>query len=265
MKAFDKQISDKASLFPVSTHATAIVGSIGVGKTTVLLNLLLLGGWCRYYNRIILVSPTAMLDSKLRNLTEAMVVKTNIPLEKQIEEDELSLQDEPRQPTIFPKYKKIEENDIHTEYDHSIIADLVKWQKEVIAEYGEDLCDRVLLVLDDAIQLGCFDLKRKNLLTRSITECRHTKISVVMLSQYFKSIPPVVRTCLTALFFPECNKTEKEHIFSTFHLNMPFHKWDEYTSVICHKEHTFCQINKLNPRGFKLIKSDKEFIRQRIT
>lgn len=260
MKAFDKQISDQPSLFPVATNCTAIIGSIGVGKTTVLLNLLLLGGWYRYYNRIVLVSPTATLDAKLKNLTDALIVKTNIPLEKQKEEEAQILEENPIIPTKFPTYKKIDEDDIYTQYDHSIISDLVQWQKYHIEEYGEK-ADNVLLILDDAIQLGCFDLKRANTLTRSITECRHTKISVCMLSQYFKAIPPVIRTCLTAVFFPECNKTEREQIFSTFDLNLPFHTWEEYVSIICHKEHTFCQMNKLNPRGKRMLKSDKEIIR----
>mgnify|MGYP001547030705 CR=1 FL=1 len=78
-----------------------------MGKTTVLLNLLLLGGWFRYYNRIVMSSPTATLDSKIKNLTEALVVKTNIPLEKKIEEDAISLQEEAREPPKFPKYKKL--------------------------------------------------------------------------------------------------------------------------------------------------------------
>ena len=63
MKAFDKQISDEPSLFPQS-GCTAIVGTIGKGKTTVMMNLLLLRGWNRYFNRIVFVSPTAKLDEK---------------------------------------------------------------------------------------------------------------------------------------------------------------------------------------------------------
>ena len=189
-----------------------------------------------------------------------MVVKTNIPSEKQKDEDEQTLLDNPSKPTIFPPYKKIYKDDIYTSYDHSIISDLVDWQKFHIKEYGKDMADSVLLILDDAIQLGCFDLKRRNALTRSITECRHTKISVCMLTQYFKSIPPVVRECLTCIFFPNCSKSEKEHIYQTFDIEMPFHTWEEYTSIITHKNNTFCQINKLNPKGSQLLKSDKEII-----
>lgn len=260
MKPFDKQISDKASLFPVSEFACAIIGSIGAGKTTCALNLLLHGGWNKYFNRIIICAPCIHIDKKLKLLTETDIVKTNIPLLKLKEEEQMSLEEYPPPPTNWPKYKTIDEEDIHQVYDPSIIDDVVKWQEYHIGEYGE-LADKVLIVLDDAIALGCFDLRRRNELTLMITRGRHVGVSTVMLSQYYHSIPPVVRTCLTACFFFETNNLEREHLFRTFDLGMDFPTWNEYVSIICGKKaHSCCQINKLNPKGSRLLWEDKEIV-----
>ena len=261
MKQLDNQITHKASLFPMSTHATACVGSIGSGKTTLMLNLLLHGGWNRYYNRCIYISPTGSLDKKVDQLFKSEFLKTNVELEKIKEEERLSLMDEPDEPTKFEKFKTIDQSDIYSTYDHKVLDDLVDWQKYHKEEYGEDVYDKVLVILDDSIALGCYDLKRRNKLTLTITECRHINVSFCMLSQYFKSLPPVIRTCLTSIFFFQTNITEKDNIYHTFDMNgMEQNRWNELVSVITAKEHVSCQINKLNPKGYRMMKECSEFI-----
>ena len=261
MKAHDKQLSDKPSLFPESVHCTAVIGSVGAGKTSCLLSLLLHGGWHRYYNRIIFISSTANLDPKVKKLFDTEVLLTNIPLEKIKEEEQMSLEENPPPPRKFPKYKKVDPTDVYEDYDHSIIEDIVKWQEFHVEEYGKQIADKVLVVLDDIIASEAIDLKRRNALVKTITKCRHLNTSFVLMSQYFKHLVPCVRACLTAVFFFETNMTERDHLYHTFDINLEFHVWNELVSIICAKsDHSCCQINKFNPRGFKLIWEDKEFV-----
>ena len=215
------------------------------------------------FHRVVLIAPCATLDKKLKLLTEAEIVKTNIPLLKTQEEEQFSLQDNPPPPTKWEKYKTIEESDVHMVYDHSILEEIAEEQEWVIDEYGEDLCNRVCVIINDLICAGCFDLKRRNALSLMITRCRHLHVSFVLLSQYYFSIPPVICSCLTNIYFFQTNLKEKDHIFhSGFDLNMDFPTWNECISIITAKRpHSCVQINLLNPDGHRLMWEDCEYIK----
>ena len=266
VQAYDKQIVEGSFLVPQMVFALAVIGGIGVGKTSLFLNLMRNPAcYFRKMNRVVLCSPSVDLDEKVEELLNEEIVLENKALEKlkNQEREESSLEDD-FVPIINPPYKKIMPEDIHTEYSPQMLVELIAWQKQHIKWYGKKNADDVLLVFDDAIALGCFRQGHADLLTKLVTKCRHVKISIIFLSQYFKSCPTIIRTCLTAIMFFQCNKTEKENIFSVFDINLPFHVWAENVDIICantrYSARPFCQINKLNAAGTKLIQDINEFV-----
>lgn len=72
MKAHDKQIDDKDSILPMGSRIMAYIGGKGRGKTSAVLSLLTdkNSPYYKYFDNIILCSPSAPHDDKLSELYE---------------------------------------------------------------------------------------------------------------------------------------------------------------------------------------------------
>ena len=72
MKAHDKQVDDKENIFPMGSRIMAFIGGKGRGKTSGMLSLLTdkNSPYYKYFDNIILCSPSAPYDDKLKDLYE---------------------------------------------------------------------------------------------------------------------------------------------------------------------------------------------------
>jgi hypothetical protein len=69
VKAVDCQKKYISTLLPRHPFSLSIIGSKSAGKSNLMINLLTNhDGLYKQFNRIILISPTASLDSKIQNL-----------------------------------------------------------------------------------------------------------------------------------------------------------------------------------------------------
>ena len=72
MKAHDKQVDDKENIFPMGSRIMAFIGGKGRGKTSGMLSLLTdkNSPYYKYFDNIILCSPSAPYDDELKDLYE---------------------------------------------------------------------------------------------------------------------------------------------------------------------------------------------------
>jgi len=72
MKAHDKQVDDKENIFPMGSRIMCFCGKKGSGKTSAVISLLTdkNSPYYKYFNNIILCSPSAPHDDKMKELYE---------------------------------------------------------------------------------------------------------------------------------------------------------------------------------------------------
>ena len=171
LKALDKQVHITDEPIPKENNFVWLIsGAKGTGKSSLLLNML--RSYLRkHYNNIFLVSPTAKRDKKFKKLVD------------ELEEDN--------------KYY-----DALTEQNLAEIMDRINTYND-----GKDK-PKNLLILDDVAT----DLKSSNsksLLNKTIITCRHMKTSVIILTQKYNKINPLIRSNADILsIFRTQNKKE---------------------------------------------------------
>jgi hypothetical protein len=86
----------------------------------------------------------------------------------------------------------------------TLISNLMERQSE---EEHKD--DHILLILDDCIGL----IKRGSKLNTAIMRLRHYRVSVIMVTQYYRGVDPKVReNCSSFIFFKNANMSEVKKI-----------------------------------------------------
>jgi len=146
----------------------AIIGSSASGKSNYLMNIVarknFYGGDKPCFNRIYVFSPNLGLDSTTRALKDIAG-----------------------------------EGNIYMNYKDSIVDGIIERQKAM-----GDARDRVLIIADDLIALGCSPLAK---IFTSSTYLRHLDCSIIYLTQTFSghySIPPVVKNNLEGCVMFRC-------------------------------------------------------------
>ena len=85
-----------------------------------------------------------------------------------------------------------------------VISNLIERQSE-----EDHKGDHVLLILDDCIGL----IKKGSALNTAIMKLRHYRVSVIMVTQYYRAVDPKVReNCSAFIFFKNANLTEVKKI-----------------------------------------------------
>lgn len=156
LKALDKQVHITDDPIPRDNHFVWIIsGAKGTGKSSLLLNML--RSYLRkHYNNIYLISPTARRDKKFKKLVDEL-------------EDDGKYYDE------------------FNEKNLGEIMDRIKAYNDTKSKPHN------LLILDDVAT----DLKSsssKSLLNKTIITCRHLKTSVVILTQKYNKVNPLIRS-----------------------------------------------------------------------
>ena len=158
-----------------SPFLATIVGSIGQGKTNVMMNIL--DELNNFYNRIVVFSANK-LDTKLAMLGEG-----------------------------------VEVYGANVERLNEIITEIEKQQKK-IKKAGKPL-PPILLIFDDLISDKDFfpSTPKGNQLVNFIISLRHYNTSVIITAQQYKLIPKKLRVNTTMLFVFKLNEEDAKDIF----------------------------------------------------
>lgn len=189
LRALDKQVHVTDDPIPKDNNFVWLIsGAKGTGKSSLLLNMLR-SFLRKHYNNIYLVSPTAKRDPKFSKLVEELEPEGKY-------------------------YDALNESNLHEIVEKINSYNAIKDSP------------RNMLILDDCIA----DMKSstsKSTLNRIITTCRHMKTSVVILTQKYNKVNPLIRTNADILsIFRTQNQKELNSIID----DLPVRK-DEFETV----------------------------------
>lgn len=166
----------KLDIIPRLNSSILLIGSSGSGKTTVLANLLTNKDmFLKWFDRILLVSPTARTDD----------------IQKSLELDDEDIIDDL---ALAPQ----------------LIQDIMDEQKEAIEEKGADKAPMYCIVFDDAIADN--DLLNSPQFTKCFIACRHYNFTTMICSQSFKSVPRRCRLQANNIIYFRGSQSENEAI-----------------------------------------------------
>ena len=195
LKTFDNQLELNDNLIFNRKHWHYLIcGKRGSGKTTLLLNLLTTpkkeGGLLKEFDKIYLVSSTALKDSKLDELVEELQ----------------------RGGTFYSDFS----NDVMTE----IMEDMEKTTslKKKTPHY--------LLILDDVISSLPKNTQKRQAYNKFLVSSRHYKSSMIVLTQRLNELSPLVRSQSDIVSYYRSDNKKEDKIFTeTFNVPEPMLKW----------------------------------------
>ena len=158
----DHQIKYSDSPLPQSYFIWLIVGMKGTGKSTIILNVLKnkKSPYYKHFDNIYFVSSTAKRDNKFDKLIEDL-------------EEEDKFYNECNEENLNEIVNKIQEFNDTTDIPKSDIHNLI--------------------ILDDCVHQLPSSTQKNSALNKIITQCRHLKTSVIIVSQQFLKINPLIR------------------------------------------------------------------------
>lgn len=215
IKPFDdqKNVKDNSIIkIPMSAY---IVGGKGLGKTSLLLNMLtnplLLKG---KFNQLIFFSPTSRLDEKIQRVLNAnpnILVKNEklLKLIKKLKERDIL-------DNGMNKDIEYYEKDLEIQYQESIqtdfINEIINRNKYITEEFGKQFSDKILMIFDDSIEGKIF---KKEIFKKLVFKSRHYNISIIITSQSYFQLPKPIRLNMSYLIlFETANKKELESIYN---------------------------------------------------
>lgn len=260
IRSLDSQINTEPSLVPKPSFLMYLCASRGSGKSTTLLNLLLnkdlLAG---KFNQIYYISPTSALDNKIEVLkTTPGICKVNKALINKLKQKgKIQILDSGVQEreisTSIPESNFIEEVNVN------LLKELITEQKQIISTYGKDIADSILLIFDDCasetkfwksqqVQLACFN-------------SRHFKISIIITSQNYKSLPKALRLNMSqVVLFSTSNEVEIKAIYDENSSSLGFKEWLKIYREITDKPFNCLVINYQNKKEYRLASAFEQFI-----
>lgn len=174
LHALDNQVLHSDGPFPNSAFTWAICGGRGAGKSTLLLNLLETK-YKGYFDKIWLISPTAARDAKFKKLI------TEIKGQHHLTPDDATI--------------KMILDDCRKEIDEA------KEEKEPSPNF--------LIILDDCLHL-LPKSQQQSAINELMTCHRHVRCTVVLLSQKYNKLNPLIRSNLDCIsMFRTNNQSER--------------------------------------------------------
>jgi hypothetical protein len=213
LHALDNQVLHSDGPFPKSAFTWAICGGRGAGKSTLLLNLLETK-FRGYFDKIWLISPTALRDSKFKRLL-----------------------------------KEIEGQHLLTPDDESINMILDDCKSEIDeAKEAKEEKPNFLIILDDCLHL-LPKSQQKNAVNELMTCHRHVRCTVILLSQKYNKLNPLIRSNLDCIsMFRTNNQSEKKCFLDDIAHDVE----DVYDFAADAKSNSFLHINLAGgPKFFK--------------
>mgnify|MGYP001279360188 CR=1 FL=1 len=215
----DKLVKPKTKIFDMPFRI-AVVGKSGSGKTSVLVQLLaspFFYGNDFQGENIYIVSGSLTNDEKLQRL----IKYKNIPEEN-----------------LFPAYNDGEIN---------VLYEFLENEFKTLRKEGKKPPHNVIL-FDDVSYAGNL-AKKFGAMSRLVCNCRKISVSLVILSQYFKHLSPVVRQNVNgAIIFHQSN-SQVDAISEDFNYADSKKIFRKTFHDVTAKPHGFFVINETNPRN----------------
>ncbi len=169
MKAHDNQLIKSDDVLPMGSRIFGIIGPKGSGKSSIMLSLLTSkkSPFRKYFNNILLVSPTARYDDKMK------------PLQEEVEAEGkywTALNDQTAQEII------------------DLLPELNQGVKK----------PQNLIILDDVTHSFPTG-KKPNAISALFTNSRHLKTSIWVVTHKYTSMPPIFRNQMDCLFIFRTN------------------------------------------------------------
>lgn len=265
--SFDSQVNKTEPHFiPKSSHQMLVNASIGGGKTTLILCLMLSkNGYYQRFNKILWCSPTARLDEKIQLVLRNPKNKIIVPNKKLIKaiiarnknNGKYRLGNGGAFGTEVLRYvetteaRPFQDSDFTEDTTFSFITELINHQDSIIKTFGKDLADDILIVLDDSAS------NKKALMNpeviKSVLTSRHFKISTIFVTQCYHNIPKPIRlNCHCKIIFDCPNVKELETIYSENTCGFSNKEFENIFRAVHRRDYCFVSINQLNPKGCKL-------------
>lgn len=206
MKAHDNQLVDSEDVLPMGSRIFAIIGPKGSGKSSIVLSLLTSkkSPFRRYFDNILLVSPTAKYDDKMRPLQE--------------------------------------EVDSEGKYWESLNEQTAEEMIELLNELNTGKKKpQNLIILDDCTQSFPTG-KKPSKITSLFTNSRHLKTSIWVITHKYTSMPPVFRNQLDSLFIFRTNSKIEIEGFKR-DLNCDESVFEENLKKATEEPHSFLFVN----------------------
>lgn len=209
----------KRGILPKLPASYLVIGRSGSGKSTVLYNLLsspaLLGG---YFNFIFVFSDVKVDD---------ILSKLNLPEENYVQD-----------------------------FDDDTISGILNSLEQKIDEQGLERCAdqyKVAFIFDDILNRQRF--LRGDAMRKLASTNRHFLVSWFILSQYYKAIPPVIRTNASAIIYFPASLAENERLADEQCLpGMSKRQFIELVDYATSGKHDFMFINNKADKGMKIRK-----------
>ncbi len=151
------------------------------------------------------------------------------------------------------KELKIPKKNIIEDFDDDKLLDMFKKLESVVDNNGWTAAPRTLWLFDDI--LARKKLLRGKAIAQIATAGRHAKLSYIMNSQYYKALPPVLRTNASYIIYFSAN--ESENIKFADEQCVSFMTKKKFLKIIehCTKErYSFLALNTLAEKGNELRK-----------
>lgn len=219
MKACDNQLEEnEMSVFNRRCWTMIISGAKGMGKTSLLLNLLSTpkkeGGLMKEFDKIIMVSSTGRNDSKLDELI-----------------GELD-----------------ESGSFYDEFDNEIQKQIMEQIDNFNARWKKKRKPHILVIYDDIIHTLPTNRKKGQAFNKFMTCNRHMNASIVILTQRLSELSPLIRSQADIIcYFKSHNKKENEIFCDTYGV-LP-----ELLNFCCEDNHTFMTVSFMGkkPKYYK--------------
>ena len=151
------------------------------------------------------------------------------------------------------KSLKIPKKNIIEDFDDEMILSMFKKLEKNIDSKGWSNAPNTLWLWDDILSKKKF--LRGKAIAQIATAGRHAKLSYIVCSQYYKALPPVLRTNASYLIYFSANEAENEKFAEEQAPSfMSKKKMKQMIEFATREAYSFMSINTLAPHGKKLRK-----------
>lgn len=209
MIAHDNQLIKSDDVLPMGSRIFAIVGPKGSGKSSIILSLLTSkkSPYRKYFKNIMLVSPTAKYDDKMKPLQEEVASEGHY-------------------------WESL------TEQTAEEITEALNMLNE---QYRGKKKLQNLIILDDVTH--SFPTGRKpSKISALFTNSRHIKASIWVITHKYTSMPTIFRNQVDGLFIFRTNSKQEIECFKR-DLNCDEDEFERNLQVATEEDHSFLYIN----------------------
>jgi hypothetical protein len=261
IQKLDNQVATGPSLLPRPEFSMLVSASKGCGKSSLLINMLinpdLLAG---KFNQIHIISPTNRLDEKWNILRQSKVLTPNFKLLKEYQNtNRVSIVDYGTNQN--PEYNlELTNNNFTEEVSIELIKGIIAEQKMVIEKFGKSYADRVLMLFDDTASNKKF--WNSQAVQQLMFNSRHYKVSLIITTQAFHSIPKSLRLNMSMLIvYYTANATELKSIYEENSSNLNFNQFKRMFDYVCNdRPFNFLTINYQNSQEYRYSYCFEKFI-----